>query len=394
MRYLSDIDRKKLSKIVKKKIEKKLNSKTQNKSRSVVKSFDIKSSIIIETQELFVRVLWSEINKPWGYNRKRNTFYLFDNFKESFNQNYKKKLFNLLDLSKNNSLRYTDKDRKYPFKQEVFPDEINEGDWYSPPGKEIVYTNIKNEQNPYQINYFRKTKIPFFKGPKNEENFILKKKWDKIYAFGFIYGYIQTCQNFVKNEWIVKRKNIQSSDAKITFKKKTLAVEGLEGIEFEELYENYIKDNFKLKDKPDEILYNIQKRIHSTNLSTLLEIKKDNYFTLRERSFKRTLEYHYEQVGTSEFIEGILRNKKLYLGDAESGRFYDTVLKTRFDEEKNNITGDVYSYEQFLMYTMSLEYFYPLSFDKLGIDEKDIFLRFAINRGKDEFLDYAFAKIF
>ena len=53
-----------------------------------------------------------------------------------------------------------------------------------------------------------------------------------------------------------------------------------------------------------------------------------------------------------------------------------------------------YNYEQFLMYTMSLEYFYPLSFDKLGIDEKDIFLRFAINRGKDEFLDYAFAKIF
>ena len=26
--------------------------------------------------------------------------------------------------------------------------------------------------------------------------------------------------------------------------------------------------------------------------------------------------------------------------------------------------------------------------------ENDIFLRFAINRGKDEFLDYAFAKIF
>lgn len=394
MRYLSDIDRKKLSKIVKKKIEKKLNSKTQNKSRSVVKSFDIKSSIIIETQELFVRVLWSEINKPWGYNRKRNTFYLFDNFKESFNQNYKKKLFNLLDLSKNNSLRYTDKDRKYPFKQEVFPDEINEGDWYSPPGKEIVYTNIKNEQNPYQINYFRKTKIPFFKGPKNEENFILKKKWDKIYAFGFIYGYIQTCQNFVKNEWIFKRKNNRSEDVKITFKNKSPAVEGSEGIEFEELYENYIKNNFKLNDKPDEILFNIQKRIHGTNLSTLLKIKKENYFTFRERSFKRTLEHHYEQVGTSEFLEGILRHKDLYLGSADSGRFYDTVLKTRFDERKNNITGDVYNYEQFLMYTMSLEYFYPLNFEKLGIDEKDIFLRFAINRGKDEFLDYAFAKIF
>ena len=89
-----------------------------------------------------------------------------------------------------------------------------------------------------------------------------------------------------------------------------------------------------------------------------------------------------------------MRHKNLYLGNADSGRFYDTVFKTRFDERKNNITGDVYNYEQFLMYTMSLEYFYPLNFEKLGIDEKDIFLRFAINRGKDEFLDYALAKIF
>ena len=107
----------------------------------------------------------------------------------------------------------------------------------------------------------------------------------------------------LKMNGLLKEKNIQSEDVKITFKKKTLAVEGLEIIEFEELYENYIKDNFKLKDKPDEILYNIQKGIHSTNLSTLLEIKKDNYFTVRERSFKRTLDHHYEQVGTSEFIE-------------------------------------------------------------------------------------------
>lgn len=394
MKYLSDIDRKKLSKIVKKKVEKKLNSKTQNKSRSVVKSFDIKSSILIEAQQRFESVYYSELNTPWGYNRKKNTFYLFDKFQKDHSQNYKKKLFNLLNLSKNNSLRYTNKERKFPFKQEVFPDEMNDDDWYSPPGYEVGYSNIIDEQNPYNISYFRKTKIPYFKGPKTEENFILEKKWDQIYAFGFIYGYIQTCQNFVKNDWILKRKNNRSEDVKITFKKKTLATLGLEGIEFEEIFENYIKKNFKLKNKPDEILYDIQKKIHGTNLSILLQIKKENYFTFRERNFKRTLEHHYEQVGTNEFLEGILRHKNLYLGSAESGRFYNTVLKTRFDERKNNIKGNVYNYEQFLMYTMSLEYFYPLNFEKLGIEERDIFLRFAINRGKDEFLDYAFAKIF
>ena len=46
------------------------------------------------------------------------------------------------------------------------------------------------------------------------------------------------------------------------------------------------------------------------------------------------------------------------------------------------------------MYTMYLEYLAPLDFTKLNIRESDIFLRFAINRGKDEFLDYAFNKIF
>ena len=46
------------------------------------------------------------------------------------------------------------------------------------------------------------------------------------------------------------------------------------------------------------------------------------------------------------------------------------------------------------MYTMSLEFLSPLDFNKLKIDEKDIFLRFAINRGKDEFLDYVECKVF
>jgi len=395
MRYILDKDRKKISKEIKQKIEKKLNSKTKNKSRSVVKSFDIRLSIIIEAQQRFESVFYTEINKPWGYNNKRNTFYLFNKFKEDYNKNYKKKLFNLLDLSKSNSLKYTGKERKFPFKQEVFPDEINEGDWYAPPGEEIDYSNTKNEKNPYNISYFRKTKIPFFKGPKIEEKFILEKKWDKIYAFGFIYGYIQTYQNFVKNDWDVERKNAHSENVKISFKKKSSVVERLgESIEFEELYENYIRNNFKLKSKPDDILYNIQKKIHGTNLSILLQTKKENYFTFRTRNFKRTLEYYYEQVGTSEFLEGILRHKSLYLGDSDSGRFYNTVLKTRFDERKKNITGNVYNYEQFLMYTMSIEHCTPLDFDKLGIDEKDIFLRFAINRGKDEFLDFAFGKIF
>jgi len=49
---------------------------------------------------------------------------------------------------------------------------MNEGDWYAPPGTEVHYNNIKNERNPYNIDYYRKTKIPFFKGPEDQEKFI------------------------------------------------------------------------------------------------------------------------------------------------------------------------------------------------------------------------------
>ena len=90
----------------------------------------------------------------------------------------------------------------------------------------------------------------------------------------------------------------------------------------------------------------------------------------------------------------ILFQRKKTLGNTTEGRFYNTVLNSRFDERKKGLKGSVYNYEQFLMYTMYLEYHSPLDFNKLKISENDIFLRFAINRGKDEFLDYAFAKIF
>ena len=99
-------------------------------------------------------------------------------------------------------------------------------------------------------------------------------------------------------------------------------------------------------------------------------------------------------MGTSEFLEDVLFKKDKTLGTLKEGRYYNTVLNSRFDDRKKGLKGSVYNYEQFLLYTMYLEYISPLDFSKLKINESDIFLRFAINRGKDEFLDYAFNKIF
>ena len=149
------------------------------------------------------------------------------------------------------------------------------------------------------------------------------------------------------------------------------------------------------KDKSEKIFSDILASIYDSKLSIYLNAKKENYFTFREREISRTISEHfYEQVGTSEFLEDVLFKKDKTLGTLKEGRYYNTVLNSRFDDRKKGLKGSVYNYEQFLLYTMYLEYISPLDFSKLKINESDIFLRFAINRGKDEFLDYAFNKIF
>ena len=130
-------------------------------------------------------------------------------------------------------------------------------------------------------------------------------------------------------------------------------------------------------------------------MSIYLNAKKENYYTFREREITRTLsEKFYEQVGTDEFLEDVLFKRDKILGTLKEGRYYNTVLNYRFDDRKKGLKGSVYNFEQFLLYTMCLEYISPLDFNKLKINESDIFLRYSINRGKDEFLDYSFNKIF
>ena len=90
----------------------------------------------------------------------------------------------------------------------------------------------------------------------------------------------------------------------------------------------------------------------------------------------------------------ILSNKKKYLANSNDKRFYNTILNSRTDSIKNKIYGQLYNFEQFLLYTMSIQYIAPLDHKKLSIEEKDIFIRFAINRGMDEFLSYAHGKIY
>tara|TARA_B100001115_G_C15793404_1_gene391485 strand:- start:51 stop:1223 length:1173 start_codon:yes stop_codon:yes gene_type:complete len=390
MRFLSEKDRKNISKLTKKKIEETIKKK---RKINVNKLFDVWSSIAIEVESSFFGEYYRERSKPWGYNGLRNTLYLYNKFIKDNLKNIEKSIFDLLNLSKNKSPQSTGKERKIPIKQKVFPDEMNEGDWYAPPGTEVHYNNIKNERNPYNIDYYRKTKIPFFKGPEDQEKFIIKNKWQELYTFGFIYGYILSWQNFVIVNWNIEKKDLRDfPDVKVKLTKRVLASD--EEKRHRDLFTKYLKKYFKIKDNSDEIYMDINKSIYNSNLTQYLYAKKHNYFTFESKRKRPGLSDYYEQEGVSEFLYDVKVSKEKILGNISEGRFFNTVYNTRFDDRKKGLTGQVYNYEQFLLYTMYLEYIAPLDLNKLKINERDIFLRFAINRGKDEFLDYSLAKIF
>ena len=396
MRYLSDKDKKKISVKLKKTIQEKLKV---NKKINTRKMFDIWSSIALEWEINFENMNFVEMNKPWGYNYSRIRTHLYNKFIEDFRgglnwKTFEKKLFKLLDEAKIKSIQGTNIERKIPFKQKVFPDEMNEADWYSPPGTEVKYSTKKITNNPYQVEYFRKTKIPFFKGPQDQENFILKNKWKDTFSYGFIYGYIKAWQNLVFINWKeVRKDNLKQLTSKVKLLKNKID-KNYADFFFNRNFINYLTKRLKIKENnADNIFLKIEKSIYDSNLSRFLFYKKDNYFTFSERKFERQLDYHYEQIGIQEFTSGILEKRELFLGKTKDGRFYNTVLNSRIDSRKKNIYGSLYNYEQFLLYTMYLQFISPMEYSKLNISEKDIFLRFAINRGKDEFLTYAHAKI-
>ena len=396
MRYLSDKDKKKISVKLKKTIQEKLKV---NKKINTRKMFDIWSSIALEWEINFENMNYVEMNKPWGYNYSRIRTHLYNKFIEEFRgglnwKTFEKKLFKLLDEAKIKSIQGTNKERKIPFKQKVFPDEMNEGDWYSPPGTEVKYSTKKITNNPYQVEYFRKTKIPFFKGPQDQEDFILKNKWKDTFSYGFIYGYIKAWQNLVFVNWkLVRKDNLKQLTSKVKLLRNKIDKDYADFF-FNRNFINYLTKRLKIKENnADSIFLNIEKSIYDSNLSKFLFYKKDNYFTFSERKFERQLDYHYEQIGIQEFTSGIIEKRELFLGKTKDGRFYNTVLNSRIDNLKKNIYGILYNYEQFLLYTMYLQFISPMDYSKLNISEKDIFLRYAINRGKDEFLTYAHAKI-
>ena len=127
MVYLSDKDKKKISLQIKKNIQKELKVKNKINTR---KMFDIWSSIALEWELNFENINFVEMNKPWGFNYSKIRRYFYNKFIKDFRggnneKTSEKKLFDLLDEAKNKSIQDTKIERKFPFKQRIFPDEMN-----------------------------------------------------------------------------------------------------------------------------------------------------------------------------------------------------------------------------------------------------------------------------
>ena len=147
-----------------------------------------------------------------------------------------------------------------------------------------------------------------------------------------------------------------------------------------------------------ELLDNIENSIYKSKLSHFLILKGENYFVY---DLKNDFSNDYEYDGTGDFFFKIKNDKKKYTAGTKDKRF-KKVISGILSDHKKNITpifmgagnGGILSYEQFRLYTLSLCYLSPYTEKQLDINEKDIFIRYAINLGVQEILFYVIEQIF
>jgi hypothetical protein len=258
-----------------------------------------------------------------------------------------------------------------------------------------------NSQNYYYYNYCNKTKVKFFKGPTGQEKKIIAMNWQNIFSDAFIYGYILAAVKIICDLGIFKSKKEDPkndlSDFIAVFKKNgfTNLLYNKKYIEniTTEFYQKFYKID---KNDSDRIFRNIDNSIFKSKLSHFLLLKNENYFIYRN---KETLSD--ENDGIADYISEIQKRKKKYLGNSKDKRFNKVILNTKKDKLKkigpNTLgagDGSIINYEQFRLYTLSLPYLNPYTENQLDINEKDIFIRYAVNLGVQEILFYVIEKIF
>ena len=345
-------------------------------------------------------------NNDWGSNNLKITKYFWEKFFKDFKGKsrtyeghsikFKENLYNLLKLSVNKTPQKLNKNRTFPFKQQT-----KHGQSYALPGHETFYSNKHNPENYYYYNYCNVTKIKFFKGPTNQEEQIIKNNWQNIFSESFIYGYILGAVKIICDlgTFEIKKKNPKDnlSDIVAIFKKNgfTNLIYNQKYIQklIIEFYESFYKIS---KNESSQLATNIQNSIFKSKLSHFLYLKNENYFIY---NLKNT--FSDENDGTGDFVAEISRRKRKYLANIKNKRFTQVALNVRKEKIKkiwpntlDQADGCIINYEQFRLYTLSLPYLNPYTEKQLNINERDIFIRYAVNLGVQEILFYVIEKIF
>ena len=345
-------------------------------------------------------------NNDWGSNNLKITKYFWEKFFKDFKGKsrtyeghsikFKENLYNLLKLSVNKTPQKLNKNRTFPFKQQT-----KHGQSYALPGNETFYSNKHNPENYYYYNYCNVTKIKFFKGPTNQEEQIIKNSWQNIFSESFIYGYILGAVKIICDlgTFEIKKKNPKDnlSDIVAIFKKNgfTNLIYNQKYIQklIIEFYESFYKIS---KNESSQLATNIQNSIFKSKLSHFLYLKNENYFIY---NLKNT--FSDENDGTGDFVAEISRRKRKYLANIKNKRFIQVALNVRKEKIKkiwpntlDQADGCIINYEQFRLYTLSLPYLNPYTEKQLNINERDIFIRYAVNLGVQEILFYVTEKIF
>ena len=385
---LADTEIKKQNKILKKIIKDGMKFNDQiNISR---KRFDPWKPIIKEFSEKLDTDAFTIGNNAWGANLMKINEYFFDEYFKSFRghkislEKQEKKFFSkILSLLKKSQSQFPmkiERNRKIPFKQSTRH--------YQEPaltGNETIYKTV------------RKSKIKFFKGSVSDEKLFIKKKWDKLFSHGFVYGYFITAITIIfklgKYDWVLEDPKDSLSDQFAKFEKNYL-MEEIFNHEYErKILSKVFNKLFKLKKtQADEYINKIEDSVYRSRLSLFLSLKNENYFPNRKKKFLSD-----ESDGYQDFLDNIIQYASHYLANTKDKKFIDILINTRKTRPKmglgfSNIV--LLTYDEFYFYTSALKFQTPFDLKKFDINDEDIFMRYAIHRGSQEFLYYTIEKIY
>jgi len=384
--------KKNVLKLIKNKIDRQY---LRNKSQ---KLFDSRRVI---SYELLIRISQDEFvcgNNAWGYNKYRNDMYFYKNFFKGYNdKNFEKNTFNLLIQAKNKTPQPS-KERKLPFKQITRdshePALVGTDVKYSNKSDFQGYMGRKMDRGPYNYNFCNKTKVDFFKGPTSEAKEIIKKKYKELFSYAFVYGYIDSAANIIFRRGKLDQSEFEKPNyhypADTPGTKKYL-----KNIKVK-LYSKL----FRLSHAQSlEIINDIENSIYESTLANFLLIKEENYFAyikVDDQVSEITGENHTE--GTLDFLDDIKNKKenKYNKGykDKRINKIFNKSRKEKYEVNQFESYGCILNFEQFRFYTLRCYGLEPYDVKKLNLNERDIFIRYAVNLGLQEISYYILHKIF